>query len=170
MCWVRRRRMKRRKRLNNITSMSLKLKSNLDLKTQVQIIGMPQTYLGRKWYRSLRKTDVENEKLFDVNDLPEADQKWKKSRKYQDMHAQRKINCLRDSFIIPMWNLNCTRRRHTQSDPPKIMLNKSQNICVEWKEGGWRRRTLNNITSMSLKLKSNLDLKTQVQIIEMPQT
>jgi len=39
--------MKRRKRLNNITSMSLKLKSNLDLKTQVQIIEMPQTYLGR---------------------------------------------------------------------------------------------------------------------------
>ena len=78
-----------RKRLNNITSMSLKLKSNLDLKTQVQIIRMPQTYLGRKWYRLLRKTDVENDKLFDVNDLPKAEQKWKRYRK--KMHAQRKI-------------------------------------------------------------------------------
>lgn len=29
----------------------------------------------RKRYRSLRKKDVENQKLFDVNDLPEADQK-----------------------------------------------------------------------------------------------
>ena len=90
------------------------------------------------------------------------------SKTKKGMHKE--IYCLRDSFIVPMWNLNCTRRRHTQSDPPKIMLNKSPNICVEWKEGGWRKRTLNNITSMSLKLKSNLDLKTQVKIIETPQT
>ena len=40
-------------------------------------------------YRPFRKNDVEHLKLFDVNDLPEEDQERKKSRKQQDMHAQR---------------------------------------------------------------------------------
>ena len=62
----------------------------------------------------------------------------KEISKNQDMHAQRKINCLRDSFIIPMWNLKCTRRRHTQSDPKaglnfnstvQIMMNYA-NLCL----------------------------------------
>ena len=94
--------------------------------------------------------------------------KWKKSQAKKKACTKKSTvsETLHRSHVI----LNCTRRRHTQSDPAKIMLNKSQNICVEWKEGGWRRRTLNNITSMSLKLKSNLDLKTQVKIIETPQT
>ena len=131
-------------------------------------IGMPLTCSGRKWYRLLRRTDVENDKLFDVNDLPKAEQKWERYRKTNA--CTKKNLCLRNSFIIPMWNLNCTRRRHTQSDPPKIMLNRAK-ICVDWGGGRWREEErLNNITSMSLKLKSNLDLKTQVQIIDMPQT
>ena len=43
----------------------------------------------RMRYRSPREIDVEHQKLFDVSDLPEEDQKWQTYRTYQDMHAQR---------------------------------------------------------------------------------
>ena len=48
---------------------------NVELSLAPMWINSFLTLSYRKRYRSLRKTNVENEKLFDVNDLPEADQK-----------------------------------------------------------------------------------------------
>ena len=150
-----------------VETKTMKLKSTLDPPKKKKIIGMPLTGSGCKWYRLLRKTDVETEKLFDVNDLPKAKRNGKIPKPKKACTKKSTVSkTLHHSHVT----LNCTRRRHTQWDPAKIILSKSQNIRVEWKEGGWRKRTSNNITLMSLKLKSNLDLKTQVKIIETPQT
>ena len=63
---------------------------NVELSLAPMWINSFLTLSYRKRYRSLRKTDVENEKLFDVNDLPEADQKWNKSRKTKTcMHKEK---------------------------------------------------------------------------------
>jgi len=43
---------------------------------------------------------VENEKLFDVNDLPEAKRNERNLEHKEGMHKE--IYCLRDSFIVPM--------------------------------------------------------------------
>ena len=50
------------------------------------------------------------------------------------MHAQGQIFCVRDSFVIPMWNLKCTRRRHTQSDPKAGLNFKSKFHCTNHDE------------------------------------
>ena len=94
-------------------------------------------------YRSFRKNDIEHLKLFDVNDLPTEDQKRKKYRTNQDMHAQR-ISETASSFPCETSSVQNDHvkamniKKHNENDEMKLQ-NEDYLICtlyrtnVQWK-------------------------------------
>ena len=83
------------------------------------------------WIEVRKQTQRANEKTKARGRSKQADQAGRASRQSKSAPERTGKSTVSKTLHHSHVILNCTRRRHTQSDPAKIILSKSQNICVE---------------------------------------